>query len=80
MRQSGLKDLNTCETLTESDGNGVRKSNTVNIDKNGLRSKFVTQINFSSGKSPLFCLYCPLPVSWKGVSQSPRKKSKGEKI
>ena len=43
---------------------GVRQvTGMVNIDKNELRSKFTSQINFGSGKSPLFCLYCPLPVS-----------------
>jgi len=34
----------------------------VNIYKNGLRR---------SGKSPLFCIYCPSTVTGKGVSQSP---------
>ena len=61
--------IGNCESFSASDGSGVSKSNTVNIDKNELRSIFVLQIYFSGGKSPLFCLYCPFPVSQKGVSQ-----------
>ena len=65
-----------CETSPTSDGIRVgKRSNTVNIYKNGLRSKFALQINFGSGKSSLFCIYCPFPVTGKGVSQSPRKQA-----
>ena len=49
-----------------SDGIGVRKSNTVNIEKNELRSKFVSQINFMRWQVALILSILSTPCVLKG--------------